>query len=146
MQQQADKQSALDRHYEIIGRILLQISAGGLTRVDVNNTNVVEIFGSLSDPSNQIEEYRDVFEWMFNEGVLTRRPRPGREPPPGAFSFKDVQLTSKGLAIIGTEPTGSSDLTASIKNTSDEKPSPSYFSKIGEFVGGVLGGWQKTLG
>ncbi|MGH6925095.1 MAG: hypothetical protein ACRED5_15280 [Propylenella sp.] len=60
-----------------------------------------------------------------------------------------MQLTSKGIAVIQANP-GDVEIGESIEKTVTEaKPGDldaSVYTKIGSFVGGLLGGFTKSIG
>lgn len=141
--------TALERHYEIIGRILVHMASIGLKRIEfLNHETVIVEFGSLTDnPREDSEAYQDVLEWMFAEGLLRRDPDSGGSKRAGVFVFGDVQLTAKGIAVIerdlqaglGIKRISQAGATASGDLT------PGVYVKIGSLVGAMIGGFTKSL-
>jgi hypothetical protein len=67
----------------------------------------------------------------------------------GGYSFHGVQLSSKGINVIRSKPTN--DQTAetvqeTLTKGAGQNLDDSVYTKIGEFVGGIAGGFTKSIG
>lgn len=80
---------------------------------------------------------------MNDEGLIRIRSIQEFE---GAYSFNGVQLTAKGLAVVQAKP-DDPDLGESIEKKVSDKADldASVYTKIGSFVGGLLGGAAQAM-
>ncbi len=85
--------------------------------------------------------------WMLGEGLI--RARNVRERDEQTAYFSDVQLTSKGIAILQSR-TNDDSLGETVEETfgKTEKGelTPDVYAKIGSFVGAAAGGFIQSLG
>ncbi|MQX63960.1 hypothetical protein GHK78_13045 [Sinorhizobium meliloti] len=101
----------------------------------------------MTEPWGSKEEVRqtfaDVLHWMNNEGLIRVSNIHEYE---GGYAFSGVQLTSKGVAVIQVKP-NDPELGESIEKKISEPGSldASVYTKIGSFVGGVIGGVTQAL-
>ncbi|MER8910959.1 hypothetical protein NKH99_25410 [Mesorhizobium sp. M0854] len=123
--------SKLDDHRRAIADILAYLASHGLAGTVLGPDHVV----SADSPKMPSDDFVDIVRWLENEGVIRV---PGR-PSLGNGWFPKVQLTAVGLQILGLEsPTSKGQ---SIETTLAEPTSPETRTKIGEFIGSVLGGF-----
>lgn len=138
--------SNIQRHYEIIGRILSFLVNQGLRRIDFDPSGASEIMESSESDDEFMKTFTDVLRWMHEEGLI--RAANISETMDGVAFFIGVQLTAKGIAVIQADP-GDPELGTSIeKRVTETRGSldASVFTKIGSFVGGMLGGFTKAVG
>jgi len=140
--------SKMDFHNEVMGRILAYLIEQGLSRVNFVPQQVPTILGGgdIKDAGLQ-RTFADVVQWMTDEGLV--RVRAVSFDMSGAASFMGVQLTSRGIAVIQAKP-DDPDLGESIEQKVTEKREGGLdahtFTKIGSMVGGILGGFTKSIG
>jgi hypothetical protein len=138
--------SNIEYHYQTIGRILAHLVNQGLSRIDLDQSNAMEIMTERrGDEEEVLATFSDCLHWMKDEGLIRVAKAQEFE---GGYYFNSVQLTSAGIALIKSDP-NDSDIGASIeKRVTDSKGtdlgSPIY-TKIGEFVGSALGGFTKSI-
>ncbi|MBD9638474.1 hypothetical protein IB277_19410 [Ensifer sp. ENS07] len=136
--------STIDYHYETMGRILSHLIHQGLKRVDLDDTDAMEIMTERhGDEEEVIQTFADVLHWMLSEGLIRAHSVQEFE---GGYAFSGVQLTSKGIAVIQAKP-NDPELGESIEKKVDEKGDldASAYTKIGSFVGGLIGGATQAL-
>jgi hypothetical protein len=134
--------SIIEYHYQTIGRIIVHLVEKGLMRVDLESSDVFDIMTERwGDEDVVIQTFADVVHWMNDEGIIRIRTVQGFDH---GFCFSGVQLTAKGLAIIGVRQESNGD---SIKKIVESKPGldSAAYGKIGELVGGLLGGFTKSM-
>lgn len=116
----------------------------GLRRVDFEDSDALEIMvDTRGDEEEVVQTFADVLHWMKNEGLI----RVGTiQEFDGGYAFSGVQLTSKGVAAIQAKP-NDADLGESIEKKVSEKGDldASTYTKIGSFVGGLIGGATQAL-
>jgi hypothetical protein len=135
----------LDKLFEVIGRIFVTLLRGGLRKQDLE-------YGALwrNLSSSEQELYQDLYDFarLFNDTVmwmereqLIRFDTMISDSP--ASRFFGVQLTSHGLAIA-IEPNGDQRETIQ-KQAARGELSTSVYTNIGSIVGGMLGGFTKSI-
>lgn len=139
--------SKIEYHYQTVGRILVHLVNNGLSRVDLEESDAMDIMTERwGDEEEVLAAFEDCLHWMIGEGLIRVR---RIESYDGGYSFMGIQLTSTGIEIIRVDP-NDSDIGASILSRVEEANSEpmdtSIYTKIGEFVGGALGGFSKSLG
>lgn len=95
------------------------------------------------DEEEVLQTFADVLHWMNDEGLI----RVGQvQEYDGGFAFSGVQLTSRGIAVIQAKP-NDPELGESIEKKVSETKSldASAYTKIGSFVGGLIGGATQAL-
>ena len=137
----------LNYHYETMGRILAHLLPLGIGRTDFEPTDIFEIMSDRrGDEDEVVSTFADVMHWMIDEGIVRVA---SCEEYEGGFFFGGVQLTSKGIHILRAQ-TDDPELGNSIEElVSRNRPSDidtGIYAKIGDFVGGALGGFTKSLG
>ena len=125
----------------MIGRILAKLILGGLSRQTVSWKDVKQ---PQPDGTGDLRYFVDVMHWLQNEGIITYH-----KAVTLTGDFKLVQLTSKGLAAVengtygeGAEPTS---IRAIVESTPDDGLTSPTYGKIGSLIGGMLGGFTKSI-
>jgi hypothetical protein len=138
--------NTIDYHYETLGRVLAHLVNQGLSRVDLESSDAMEIMTHrIGDEEEVLSTFADVVRWMEAEGLI--RITEALEFLGGGFAFTGVQLTSKGIAVVQSKPEGdetSETIAEKVAGKPGELDPPSY-TKIGAFVGGLLGGFTKSI-
>ncbi|GCA52815.1 hypothetical protein GOA99_22855 [Sinorhizobium meliloti] len=136
--------SKMEYHYQTMGRILSFLVQKGFSRVDFDESDAMEILTERWGSEEEVlQTFADVLRWMNNEGLIRVSNIQEYE---GGYAFSGVQLTSKGVAIIQVKP-NDPELGESIEKKISESGSleASVYTKIGSFVGGVIGGVTQAL-
>jgi hypothetical protein len=84
--------------------------------------------------------------WLSNEGIIRTGKIQMYANGPGQGSISNPVLTSYGISLLGNSvKVGNTDvrLSEAVKTLSAEKKS---YSGIGDFMGGFLGGFTKSMG
>lgn len=138
--------SRMDYHYETIGRVLSHLVGQGLGRVDLDPSDAFEIMAhTIGDEDEVLKTFSDVLHWMHDEGLIRTTSIQGLTDT--AYAFNGVQLTSRGIAIVQAKP-NDPELGESIERTVAQARGnleASFFTKAGSFVGGLLGGFTKSI-
>lgn len=138
--------SDIEYHYQTIGRILAHLINRGLSRVDFDATDAMEIMTERHGDEDQVlSTFSDCLHWMKDEGLV--RVATIHEYD-GGYDFIGIQLTSAGIALIRSDPEDA-EIGVSIERRVTESRgadlgSPVY-TRIGEFVGGAIGGFTKSI-
>lgn len=112
--------------------------------MDFDDADAMEIMTERhGDEEEVIQTFADVLHWMLREGLIRAHSVQEFE---GGYTFSGVQLTSKGIAVIQAKP-NDPDLGESIEKKVAEKGDldASTYTKIGSFVGGLIGGATQAL-
>lgn len=136
--------STIDYHYETIGRILSHLVQQGLKRVDFESSDAMDIMTERrGDEEEVVQTFADVLHWMNDEGLI--RIGAIQEYDEG-FAYSGVQLTSRGIAVVQAKP-NDPELGDSIEKKVSEKGDldATAYTKIGSFVGGLIGGATQVL-
>ncbi|UIK04818.1 hypothetical protein [Neorhizobium galegae] len=136
--------STMEYHYQTMGRILSHLVNAGLSRVDFANSDAMDIMTHrIGDEEEVLKTFADVLHWMNDEGLIRVR---SIQEFDGGYAFNGVQLTSKGVSIVQAKP-GDPDLGESIEKKVSEKGEleASVYTKIGSFVGGLIGGATQAM-
>ena len=143
----ADRVTTLDYHFQTVGRILVYLIESGLARVDLEASDAMDIMTyRRGDEEEVLQAFADCLKWMLDEGLIRASEVAEFD---GGYAFSGIQLTSKGLAAIRANP-NDKDIGESIQERvrrADQQPlDTSMYTKIGEFVGSLLGGLTKSIG
>lgn len=102
------------------------------------------------DDLNLEEDFANFFypclEWLEKEGLIRVRSYHRTMGGRAQGSVQNVHITAFGQSVLRQEVniTGESEmLSETVKNVSKE---PGYYSKFGDFLGGLLGGFTKSIG
>ncbi|NLS20323.1 hypothetical protein HGP16_27720 [Rhizobium sp. P40RR-XXII] len=136
--------STIEYHYQTMGRILSYLVNAGLSRVDFDPSDAMDIMTHrIGDEEEVLRTFADVLYWMKDEGLIRVR---RIQEFDGGYAFNGVQLTSKGVSIVQTKP-NDPDLGESIEKKVSVKGEleASVYTKIGSFVGGLIGGATQAM-
>jgi hypothetical protein len=138
--------SAIEYHYQTIGRILAFLINKELARVDLEPADAMEIMTERrGDEEEVLATFSDCLHWMHDEGLI--RVSKIHEYK-GGYDFMGVQLASTGINLIKRNP-NDIEIGASIEKRVTESAGAdlgsSMYTKIGEFVGSALGGFTKSI-
>lgn len=138
--------SNIEYHYQTIGRILAHLINRGLSRVDLDPSDAMEIMTERRGNEEQVlSTFSDCLHWMVSEGLIRVSNIHEYE---GGYDFMGIQLTSAGIALIRSDPKDAEIGPNIEKRVTESKGadlgSPIY-TRIGEFVGGAFGGFTKSI-
>ncbi|MBB2707759.1 MULTISPECIES: hypothetical protein [Rhizobium] len=136
--------STMEYHYQTIGRILSHLINAGLSRVDFDESDAMDVMTHrIGDEEAVLRTFADVLHWMNDEGLIRVRSIQEYE---GGYAFNGVQLTAKGVSVVQTKP-NDPDLGESIEKKVSDKGEldASVYTKIGSFVGGLIGGAAQAM-
>lgn len=128
-------QSELEKSQEIMGRILAELVGSGLRRVPL----APEDFG-LGDDRVSLLHFMSLMEWLKDEGLI----RYAGATTDGFYGA--VQLTAAGIVAVDNKSFENGRSVRSEVEAKKAELSAGAFTKIGAFVGGLMGGAAKTLG
>ena len=139
--------STLEYHYETIGRILVHLINHGLSRLNLDQSDAMQILTDehRGTPEQVVADFFDCLDWLHDEGLI-RVDEVVRHL--NNQTFRGVQLTSKGIAVIKADP-GDPDMGTNIeKRVTESKGADlgaSIYGKIGKFVASTFAGSAKSL-
>jgi len=128
--------------FEIAGKVLAHLVKDGLLKEKLNANDVIN--GYVDEDSDEAYRMRDLFcsvvEWLISEGLIA-----GERS--GYYDFQGLQLTSKGIVALQSPQFDSANSkSATSVIAADEKGlSGDTYAKIGNFVGGFVGSFTKTV-
>lgn len=136
--------STMEYHYQTMGRILSFLVQKGFSRVDFDESDAMYVMTERWGSEEEVlQTFADVLHWMNDESLI----RVGKiQEYEGGYAFSGVQLTSKGVAAIQAKP-NDPELGESIEKKISQSGSldASVYTKIGSFVGGLIGGATQAL-
>lgn len=121
--------SKLDKDRRAVAEILAMIAESGIAGRSIGPDAVSERLGDAALDGNS---YMAIMKWLEDEGIIRFAGKPTL-----AGDFFRVQLSSSGLKIL--ELTSPVDEGETVEATLATKDSPEARTKIGEFIGSVLG-------
>lgn len=121
--------SNLDRDRRAIAEILAMISESGIVGRSIGPDAINE---RLGDAKLDIHAYMAIMTWLQDEGIIRATGKPTMKG-----DFFRVQLSSSGLKIL--ELKSPIDENETVETTLATRDSPEARTKIGEFIGSVLG-------
>jgi hypothetical protein len=138
--------SNIEYHYQTIGRILAYLVNKGLARVEFDASDAMEIMTERQrDEEEVLSTFSDCLHWMNDEGLIRVA---NISEYDGGYNFIGVQLTSRGIALIKSDPNDKEIGSSIEKRVTDSGGSDlgsSVYTRIGEFIGSALGGFTKSL-
>ncbi len=121
----------------VIARILKHLMDNGLQQ-SMMSFNTLEL-------DNEYEAFfKTSFMWLIHEGMV--RSSTNIESITSVFHAYDPVLSGQGFAALGRNLEangGSITMATAVKETSSSKQS---YSGLGDFFGGILGGFTKSMG
>lgn len=138
--------TTIECHYETIGRILSHLVKQGLARVTLDTSSAGQLVPEdVSGRTEMMAAFADVVHWMQSEHLIRMSQYNELE---GHFAFYNVQLTARGIALIQAEPDGmmlGKSIERTVAEDAGEGLDASVYTKIGAFVGGLAGGFTKSI-
>lgn len=147
--------SALSRHSELTARILADLLANGIARIDLcvedyydldnGGKGIVNGFGEVSH-NDFDQEFVHVVMWLEEEAFLRfRRFYSGTN---GESCVSDCALTAKCLAALDVKIAALGGLNGKqvIEASKESGSMASNYVKAGSFLGGIFGGFISSAG
>ncbi|MCV0396985.1 MAG: hypothetical protein K5872_08745 [Rhizobiaceae bacterium] len=128
---------SLEKSYELVGRILATLLLSGLRARTIAPAD----FG-LSEGRDDLLHFVDVVNWLQREGMISAG------TPLLNGTFPNAQLTARGIAAVEAESfnkAGHASVRKAVEAKPDGKLQADTYSKIGSFVGGLLGGFTQSV-
>jgi hypothetical protein len=125
----------------ITGLVFTQLYKEFPVAVTIDQTAIESAMGVSAPSSSHVlpsgKSFTEVFahslNWLRNEGYVRS----------GGFPYGDqVKLTTKGLATLNAVPQG---LSTTVGSTLATNASSRDWSSVGDVVGGIIGGFTKSL-
>lgn len=140
--------STLKYHQETLGRILAHLAQLGLGRTDFEPADAFVIMTDRRGNEDEVwTTFFEVLTWMDAEGIVRTA---NIQEFDNGFYASGVQLTSTGLAMLSEQPPTDTGLAQTVDEIVEDAKGADLgaatYTKIGAFVGGVLGGWTKAAG
>jgi hypothetical protein len=121
----------------VIAKILTLLMERGLS-------HSMMTFRCLGLESEYEPFFKTSFLWLVDEGLV--RSKNNIESITSVFHAYDPVLTAKGFALLGTRLTsqdGEITIAQAVEETASSQRS---FAGLGDFLGGLLGGFTKSIG
>lgn len=136
--------SEMTYHFQTLGRILAFMVARGLSRVDFEPSDAMDIMTQRKgDEEEVIQVFADVLNWMLEEGIIRAAKVTEYD---GGYTFHRVQLTAKGLLMVRkpSDEAGGESVQQKIESQGGNADA-SFYSKIGELIGSIAGSFGKSI-
>ena len=119
----------------MLARLVQRLADNGVIKEDISSDDFV----SDHTAQNEVQIFCDLIDWLSREGVI--RTDGGYSGGNGDFVY-DLVLTSRGFWLLEQDYTANLTLGAAIKAVSQNG---AMTSGLGDFVGGMLGGFTKSI-
>jgi hypothetical protein len=137
MSQNEPTETPLDHHMAVVGRIVARFISTGLMPQNVDSRAAGKFLG---EPVVDKQVFEAAIAWMIDEGLVRAKDRQVFIND-GTIRLSAAQLTARGLAIIKHPlPDG-----GTIEKRIQSDATGRNWSSIGELIGGVAGGFTKSL-
>ena len=120
----------------VIGQVMARFVSQGLLGQPIDTFAPEAFLGTPVDPKT----FEAVITWMLDEGIIRGKER--IQTIDGRLRIIAVQLTAKGLAIV-KQPLPEGD---TIEKRIQSDAGGRSWSSIGELIGGIAGGFTKSMG
>ncbi|MEQ9260308.1 MAG: hypothetical protein RIG84_14565 [Roseovarius sp.] len=119
---------------EMVAKIVSFLAERGVRQSDVS----AQVLGYTQD--NQVDVlFANAMKWLIDEGIVRQT---ALHETQGGMA-KGCVLTSRGFALLAQPFEGSLTLGTAIRKTAE---SGAGYSNVGDLLGGLLGGFTKSLG
>ncbi|MGB5835673.1 MAG: hypothetical protein WBH14_01385 [Albidovulum sp.] len=130
--------SGLERSVVLLAQLMERLEANGVV---VQQFSAEDFFGE--NPENEDAElFEHLVQWLLDEGVI----RQSDEPVNNGFGYvwyHDLVLTSLGYSLLANKVLPNLTLSQAVKEVSSGSRS---YSGLGDFLGGIMGGFTKSIG
>ncbi len=129
----------LKQSVHLMAKVLARLESGGVAKQVLTASE----FLADAPAEDQAELFDNLVDWLADEGVvrLTSNPSSGTEPDEWCY---ELVLTAYGFRMLSQKLGGDLDLTLreAVKQVNTGKPG---WSSLGDFLGGLFGGFTKSL-
>ena len=129
-------QSNLAKTELVLARILALLMEQGLKGSTLT-------FGSLNLDPEYEPFFKTCFLWLIDEGLV--RSRTNLESISSAFHSYDPVLTARGFAVLGSNLRVNDGQVSLAKIVEDKAASSGMYTGVGDFLGGLFGGFTKSI-
>lgn len=119
----------------MVARLVDLLAENGLAKTEVASRD----FLPTNADQEQIQLFADIVKWLQDEGVV--RDDGSYSDGHGGVVF-DLVLTSRGFWLLEQKFSGDLTLGSAISKVARNEP---MTGGIGDFVGGILGGFTKSI-
>ncbi|MGV8988631.1 MAG: hypothetical protein ACOH2H_20400 [Cypionkella sp.] len=127
--------SKRDESAIMVAKLVNQLSENGLAKTEVASRD----FLPEGADQKQIQLFADTVKWLQDEGVV--RDHDSYADGLGGIVF-DLVLTSRGFWLLDQKFSGDLTLGSAISKVAKNEP---MTAGLGDFVGGILGGFTKSI-
>ncbi len=124
-----------DQSALMVAKLVDLLAENGLSKTEVSSSS----FLPQDADQAQIQLFADIVKWLQNEGVV--RDHDSYGDGHGGIVF-DLVLTSRGFWLLDQKFAGDLTLGSAISKVAKNEP---MTAGIGDFVGGILGGFTKSI-
>jgi hypothetical protein len=128
-------ETTLDQHMAVMGRVIAKFVSSGLMLHNIDSRAVETFLGTPEDK----KVFEAVIIWMCDEGII--RAKNVTQTMDGTIYLGAAQLTAKGLAIVKQPLPGGDTIEKRVQSDAGGRS----WSSIGELVGGIAGGFTKSV-
>jgi hypothetical protein len=129
-------ETTLDQHMAVMGRVIAKFVSTGLLPHNIDSRGVERFLGTPEDK----KVFEAVIVWMLDEGII--RAKNVVTIMDGTIHLAAAQLTARGLAIVKQPLPGGDTIEKRVQSPAGGN---SFWSSIGDLVGGFAGGFTKSL-
>jgi hypothetical protein len=129
--------SNLEKTELVIAKILSVLMENGLKESTL-------VFRTLDLSDDYEPFFKTCFLWLIDEGLV--RSRTNILSIGSAFHAYDPVLTAKGFAVLGSKLLFKDGQVALASVVEDKATDSGMYTGIGDFLGGLLGGYTKSIG
>ncbi|SDC02313.1 hypothetical protein SAMN05216337_100147 [Bradyrhizobium brasilense] len=130
--------SKIDEHMALVARVIAKFVSTGLSVHDIDSRGADRFLGA---PVNQ-NDFIAVLRWMLKENLI--HSEAVNEAGRGAvLMVRHAQLSAKGLAVVRQELSAGDTIEKRIEKAD---AGGKDWSGIGDLIGGIAGGFYKSLG
>jgi len=101
-------------------------------------------FRSLNLEPDYEPFFKICFLWLVDEGLV--RAKDNQESITSVFHVYDPVLTGKGFSVMGSRLQVDGETVRIAKVVEDRAANATGYTGLGDFLGGVLGGFTKSIG
>lgn len=137
----------LEAQSAVVAAILRKLLEAGIVKSDLSVDQFLSDIreAGYPEPIDPDGLFRDVMSWLEAEGVI--RFGGVSDDGDGGELFHDVVITGHGMGLLGKkiEALGGATAADAIMNAKDRNASASQLVKLGGLVGGIIGGFTKSV-
>ncbi|MDO5370823.1 hypothetical protein [Paracoccus sp. (in: a-proteobacteria)] len=141
LSQDEDPADYLAESKSLVARLVARLAERGLIPTTLS---VRDFFDDCGD--FEIALFDGVTAWLLDEGVIRQTDAAIGDDEDERIVWKTLVLTSFGFGSLDRKLDGGLTLGEAMKSASSSNRSDRSWSSVGDLIGGVLGGFTKSLG